>query len=302
MLNEYHIYIEKALYYFCLYLKTNLDFSNNPYDKFKGIKHTQDSNSYGKLVISKRVKSIRQLKNSEKELSRLCYKNAILKGLVTIQEIQYYIASKSKIWIERSGLEYLKESEEREDREWFLKLARDKMAYISVYRKCIDELELVKKQCWNMIMNPNMDNSVKIQCLREIHSLTKTMALLLRDLPYITNLSKVYDQVIVDSMFSVSGESISLLSKNLEIIKEDVIQNVSNNKSRNPIQKSGLEGLINKTNDNIIQDESLLNDKLNRNVDDSIMEEMSKQLNYSANDLDSKTYNDSVKKLKDIFE
>lgn len=52
------------------------------------------------IVILKRVKSIRQLKNTEKEWVRLCYKEAFLKGLI-LKDIQSYVAIKTKIWIER---------------------------------------------------------------------------------------------------------------------------------------------------------------------------------------------------------
>ena len=159
------------------------------------------------IIISKRVKSIRQLKNTEKEWTRLCYKEAMLKGVTLTNHIQCYIASKTKIWIERSGIEYLKKSEEIEDKKWFYRMAKDHLVYISIYRKCIDELELVKKECWSIIMNPSAKDSVKIQSLREIHSVTETMVLLLRDLPFVTNLSNYYDQEKVDSMFVDSERS-----------------------------------------------------------------------------------------------
>jgi hypothetical protein len=165
-----------------------------------------DKNKYklivtNNLIVSKRVKSIRQLKNSQKELVRLCYKEATLRGFILVQDIQYYIASKTQIWIERTGIEYLKKSEETECKKWYYYMAKDHLVYISVYRKCIDELELVKKECWKIIMNANIKNSVKVQALKEIHSIVKTLALLLRDLPFVTNLSKYYDQEKVDSMF-----------------------------------------------------------------------------------------------------
>lgn len=78
-----------------------------------------------------------------------------MKGLVTINDIQYYICRKTKLWIDRSGLEYLKKSEEREDWQWFVHLARDQMSYIGVYRKSIDQLELIKSECWKMISDPD---------------------------------------------------------------------------------------------------------------------------------------------------
>ena len=38
--------------------------------------------------------------------------------------MQQYITSKTKIWIEWSCLEYLKKTEEQENREWFYFIAR----------------------------------------------------------------------------------------------------------------------------------------------------------------------------------
>ena len=69
-----------------------------------------------KIIILKKVKSLRQLRRTEKELVRLCYKEAIIKGF-TLKGIQQYIASKTKIWIEWSCLEYLKKSEEQENKD-----------------------------------------------------------------------------------------------------------------------------------------------------------------------------------------
>lgn len=79
-------------------------------------------------------------------------------------------------------IEFLQFQKERvENKKWYYYMAKDQLVYISVYRKCIDELELVKKECWNKIMNANAKNSIKIQSLGEIHSVTQTIALLLRD-------------------------------------------------------------------------------------------------------------------------
>ena len=106
------------------------------------------------IIILKRVKSIRQLKNTEKEWVRLCYKEAILKGGTYVKDIHCYIASKTKIWIERSGLEYLKKSEEEENKRWYLNLAKDHFAYVGIHRKIIDELEQFKKELWSIMKDP----------------------------------------------------------------------------------------------------------------------------------------------------
>jgi hypothetical protein len=76
--------------------------------------------------------------NIEKELVRLNYKYAIIKGF-TLKGIQQYIASKTKIWIEWSCLEYLEKTEEQENKEWFLRLAKDYFVYIGIHRDALDE-------------------------------------------------------------------------------------------------------------------------------------------------------------------
>ena len=57
-----------------------------------------------KIIILKKIKSFKQLRRTEKELVRLNYKEAVIKGF-TLKSIQQYIASKTKIWIEWSCLE-----------------------------------------------------------------------------------------------------------------------------------------------------------------------------------------------------
>ena len=105
-----------------------------------------------KIIILKRIKSLKQLRRTEKELVRLNYKEAVIKGF-TLKSIQQYIASKTKIWIEWSCLETLKKAEEQENREWYYHMAKDHFAYVGAYRKCIDEIEQLKKEMWTIIMD-----------------------------------------------------------------------------------------------------------------------------------------------------
>src|SRR6476469_9637355 len=114
------------------------------------------------MIILKRVKSLRQLRRIEKELVKLCYKEAIIKGF-TLKDIQQYIASKTKIWIEWSCLEQIKKTEEQENREWFYHMARDNFAYVGAYRKCIDEISQCKKDVWSLVLNSKTDYSFRIQ-------------------------------------------------------------------------------------------------------------------------------------------
>ena len=102
-----------------------MTFSDNFSDSYNDINSEFFDNN---IIILKKVKSLRQLRRTEKELVRLCYKEAIIKGF-TLKGIQQYIASKTKIWIEWSCLEYLKKAEEQENREWYYHMAKDHFAY-----------------------------------------------------------------------------------------------------------------------------------------------------------------------------
>ena len=73
-----------------------------------------------RIIILMRVKFLKQLRRTEKELVRLNYKEAVIKGF-TMKGIQQYIASKTNIWIEWSCLEYLKKAEEQESSEWAIR-------------------------------------------------------------------------------------------------------------------------------------------------------------------------------------
>ena len=129
---------------------------------FSHIYNDSDSETFeNKIIILKKVKSLRQLR-TEKELVKLCYKEAIIKRF-TLKDIQKYIASKTKIWIEWSCLEQLKKTEEQENREWFYHMAHDNFAYVGAYRKCIDEIAQYKKDVWSLVLNSKTDYSFRIQ-------------------------------------------------------------------------------------------------------------------------------------------
>ena len=165
---------------------------------FSNIDSDRNNNTdFGNIIILKKVKSLRQLRRTEKELVKLCYKEAIIKGF-TLKGIQQYIASKTKIWIEWSCLEQLKKTEEQENKEWFYHMAKDHFAYVGAYRKCIDEIAQYKKEVWNIVLDSKTDHSTRIQALKELHSLSKTYTLLIKDIPFVTNISKDYDKDILD--------------------------------------------------------------------------------------------------------
>jgi hypothetical protein len=172
---------------------------------FSNIDSNQNNNIDSvNIIILKKVRSLRQLRRTEKELVKLCYKEAIIKGF-TLKSIQQYIASKTKIWIGWSCLEQLKKVEEQENREWFYHMVKDHFAYIGAYRKCIDEIAQYKKEVWKIVIDTETDKSTKIQALKELHSLSKTYTLLIKDIPFVTNISKHYNKDILNSNYFNQG-------------------------------------------------------------------------------------------------
>jgi hypothetical protein len=200
-----------------------------------------------KIIILKRVKSLKQLRRTEKELVRLNYKEAIIKGF-TLKGIQQYIATKTKMWIEWSCLEYLKKAEEQENREWYYHMARDHFAYVGAYRKCIDEIDLLKKEMWNIIMDTKAEMYSRIQATKELHSLSKTSVLLIKDLPFVTNLSKFYDEDMLNSKYNniLQSKNEYLSRNNQEIVRESTQRKDFNklNNSDNPLDFAGNNGGI----------------------------------------------------------
>jgi hypothetical protein len=156
-------------------------------------------------------------------LVRLNYKETIINGF-TLKGIQQYIASKTKIWTEWSCLEYLKKAEEQENREWYYHMARDHFAYIGAYRKCIDEIEQLKKELWNIIMYSKVEMYSRIQATKELHSLSKTYTLVIKDLPFVTNLSKFYDENLIEASYNnrTQSKNVSSNRNNPEIVKDSL--------------------------------------------------------------------------------
>jgi hypothetical protein len=126
----------------------------------------------------------------------LNYKEAIKNGFA-MKGIQQCIDSKTKIWIEWPCLEYIKKAEEQEKQGWHYHMARDRFAYVGAYRKCIDEIEQLKKEMWSIIMDSKVDMCNRIQVSKESHNLPKTSVLIVMDLPFVANLSKFYDESIL---------------------------------------------------------------------------------------------------------
>lgn len=277
-----------------------MDFSNNHFDNFKNTKYEQEDTIDNNFIILKRVKSIRQLKNTEKEWVRLCYKEAFLKGFTVMKDVQCYIASKTKIWIERTGIEYLKKSEEEENKKWYFNLAKDHFAYVGVHRKAIDELEQCKKELWSMMANPDTTNVEKVQTLKELHNLTKTTALFLRDLPFVTNLSKYYNLELADPNYKTRESKIDQSNEDNNHDQKEVIEQ----KVSERLKKMMYESALFKSNEQktTVSDTFISDDE----ISDNVSEEMQKQLNCNLKSvlesINDKDYQKSIRKIKEIRE
>ncbi len=286
------------IYFNDCYINKILSFSYDEFNSRSNDSISSDNRRENNIIILKRVKSIRQLKNSDKERVRLCYKEAILKGFTIVKDIQCYIASKSKIWIERTGIEYLKKSEEVENKKWYYYMAKDHFAYVGVYRKAIDELEQIKKELWAMMMDQDTSNMEKVQITKELHNLTKTYTLLLRDLPFISNLTKYYDLGFMEHKETENPQG-NKENRADEIRNEEIIEHKVSERLNNLINESGLYNLDNK---NMVNTQSSVHP--DKKMTDEVMDDMQSQLdNDHINKLlESKEYHESVRKIKEILD
>jgi len=80
----------------------------------------------------------------------------------------------------------------------------------------LDEIQQLKNELWRIILHSKSENSVKITTVRELHNLVKKV-LILRDLPFITRISKYYDIALLDNSLSEVNHLLFLLL--LDIIK-----------------------------------------------------------------------------------
>ncbi len=153
----------------------------------------------------------------------------------------------------------LKKTEEQENKDWYLRLAKDHFAYIGIHREALDEIQQLKNELWKIIMNSKSENSVKITAVKELHNLVKTKVLILRDLPFITRISKYYDIAMLDNSLANNSSKSSPTSTTF-----------GDNKSS--------ENQFDYNND--IKDNSHITDTINshNNYDDDIMALMQAQI------------------------
>ena len=70
----------------------------------------------------------------------------------------------------------------------------------------MDKIGQLERNLWEIFEDPKTTQMGKVKMIRELHKLVITSTLMLRDLPFLTNLSKCYDSNILntkDSKFKV---------------------------------------------------------------------------------------------------
>lgn len=182
-------------------------------------------------------------------------------------------------------------------------MARDHFAYVGAYRKAISEIAQLKKETWNIILDPKVDDYTKIKALKELHSLSKTYTLLIKDLPFVTNLLKYYDKDMLNSTYTNPSYSKGMYSNRTDrdinmnsIERKDIVKPEN---SGNPFEFNILEDDTKE--DNAPEDNNWESLNKHKQVDDQITETMQAQFNYGDNAI-SKEHLEGIKRLKQIFD
>jgi len=159
-----------------------------------------------------------------------------------------------------------------------LRLAKDHFAYIGIYRAAIDQLQQLTHELWKIVMNGKVEPSSKTAAMKEIHNIEKTKVLLLRDLPFITRLSKYYDLTLFNN--PLSNKSSNFIDKNpkplpnlLDKNTKDIYQNFENQIDNVDVD-TALEILKGNKLDMDNNNSKTTNYK---NIDDPVLEEMQRQ-------------------------
>ncbi len=172
---------------------------------------------------------------------------------------------------------------------------------IGAYRKAVDEIEQLKKELWSMMINPSTTNMEKIHIIKELHLLTKTYTLFLRDLPFISSLTKYYDPEFSDPNYKKLPEPQNPeANENNTIDNEDLIEQKVSERLNKIVNESGLFF------ENINKTDTCKPVNTNKNIDDDVMENMQAQLNddpkYFDKLMNNKGYQESVRRIQDILE
>lgn len=154
-----------------------------------------------------------------------------------------------------------------------MRLAKDHFAYVGIYGDAIDTLQQLNKELWKIVMNDKSDPSDIKAAIKEIRNLAKTKVLMLRDISFITRLSKCHDSTLFNNSLS------SKFTSNFINNKPNSISNL-----RKRAQTYTYKSFENQFNNDDIKDTIITIDGrieiINRefdkhnNIDDEIMEEM----------------------------
>src|SRR6476619_817836 len=119
-----------------------------------------------------------------------------------------------------------------------------------------------------MVMESKVEHSVKVQAMRELHSLSKTYTLLLKDLPFVTLLTKYHDKSLLHLGYNYSNQGCSnnqTIDKNLTY--ENYIDKIHESQDRIDNKTIGTNNNFN----------SNRNPNKIRNMDDEVGEERVRQ-------------------------
>lgn len=257
--------------------------SNNDNPPIDKIPRTTNSIRYKPLHNI--INNTYQLSTVQKERVLLAFKEAVIKGF-TWDAVPAFIEAKTKLKVTQNFIETLKRLEYLDNKQWYYNLAKDNFAYIGLYRRCVDELELVRQECWHLVLHPQTERPVKVQALREIHNVIKTQVLLVRDLPFIMNLSKYYDPKLLDP----DNNSLRKLGNNQPQLPNTEGKYIYPNKVQNPMDSflhKAVYGAVNKDQSANLAARTLddLEGKPHlKDVDENIIKEMQNQFNAKLSD------------------
>jgi hypothetical protein len=206
-----------------------------------------------------------------------------------------------------SCLEILKKSEDQENREWYMKLAKDHFAYINIFHKAIDEIEECKKQNWLIVMDSKVEQSVRIQALKELHSLSKTYTLMVKDLPFVTLLTKYYDRTLYPNYNSKEdAKENTFVSTESEKLDKNLVDNINHYKKLESIDKENdFDDCKSEKATEIMDNNILSNTNKNpdqyKDIDEEMMEEIANQT-HRMDFIKGKKYEDITQKDWDRIE
>lgn len=136
------------------------------------------------------------------------FRGGVIRGY-KIDTVGLYITLKTKIRVSQKFVFRIRIKYIKDHKEWLLAYAKDSYAFIGVFRKAADELDALKDENWKIVQAKNVDIKVKADALREIHNLSKSTVLLMKDLPFITNLSKYYDPKSLEELYEIKRQSLN---------------------------------------------------------------------------------------------